>query len=57
MKHVRLGLMGVPVRLQSRGRGACESSSQGYLEGSVLNAAFIVAFLSQVEQVPMSHDH
>lgn len=46
MKCVRLGHVGVCVslRLQALGRGVFKSSSLGYLEGSVLNAAFIAVF-------------
>lgn len=32
------------LRLQALGRGVFKSSSQGYLKGSVLKAAFIAVF-------------
>lgn len=45
MNYVRLDHVSVSLRPQALGRGVCESPSQGYLEGSVLNAAFIAVFL------------
>lgn len=36
--------MCVSLRLQALGRGIFKSSSLGYLQGSVLNAAFIAVF-------------
>lgn len=61
MKYVRLGHVGVHVSNASSalGRGVFKSSSQGYLEGSALNAAFIAVFHmpSLAQQVAMSHNH